>query len=346
MLYPLTAGGVALDWRLPSALVEPALRAFAAHRPVAMLYLRHLDASGDTVAKAELDQQQAWQGSGRFERPLTGVLQAELGLEGRRDGAWLLLARSNRLATVPRAAMIPSASAGNALAARSGQESVLEPEMPAQPAAPPALASPAAALAVLPPEPAAASSPLLSRFPDPSLVTEATGPLAHGRVFPIPVGAGLMAGGRQPISNELAQRMMPTAAGRLGLAPLASRWQTAPESPRIGEGPAALAHERLGSEVGMDLRAPNRQDSTQPAPSLVSGSGPIKPYPTLEGASIRGQLHVFGGAPPGSLLDLGGHPYRVGPGGRFAFTVDLDDPKLLALLLSLLPGLPVAERDS
>jgi hypothetical protein len=44
-------------------------------------------------------------------------------------------------------------------------------------------------------------------------------------------------------------------------------------------------------------------------------------------------------------LNLGGHQYRVGPGGRFSFTVALDDPALLESLLARLPDLPVAERD-
>jgi hypothetical protein len=40
-----------------------------------------------------------------------------------------------------------------------------------------------------------------------------------------------------------------------------------------------------------------------------------------------------------------GHQFRVGPGGRFSFTVALDDPALLQSLLARLPGLPVVERD-
>lgn len=72
----------------------------------------------------------------------------------------------------------------------------------------------------------------------------------------------------------------------------------------------------------------------------------MTPYPTEEGAVVQGELHVFGRAAPGSLLDLGGHPFRVGPGGRFSFHVALDDPDLLTALLERLPRLPVVERDS
>lgn len=71
----------------------------------------------------------------------------------------------------------------------------------------------------------------------------------------------------------------------------------------------------------------------------------MAPYPSGADALIQGELHVFGRAAPGSLLDLGGHPYRVGPGGRFSFRVALDEPELLAALLARLPTLPVAERE-
>jgi hypothetical protein len=79
--------------------------------------------------------------------------------------------------------------------------------------------------------------------------------------------------------------------------------------------------------------------------SVRGGSGPLAPYPAQGGVSIRGELRIFGSARPGSLLDLGGHPFRVGPGGRFSFSVDVDDPELLAALLSRLQRIPVAERD-
>ena len=95
----------------------------------------------------------------------------------------------------------------------------------------------------------------------------------------------------------------------------------------------------------MDQAPPNRQDGIAPGPGVGRGSGPIAPYPSAAEAEIQGELHVFGRAAPGSLLDLGGHPFLVGSGGRFSFRVALDDPELLAALLARLPRLPVAERD-
>ncbi|MBK5941799.1 hypothetical protein [Halochromatium roseum] len=104
--------------------------------------------------------------------------------------------------------------------------------------------------------------------------------------------------------------------------------------------------ERNLVQVLLDQEPPNRQDVTPSATRVARGSGPLDPYPSREGVAIRGELHVFGNAAPGSLLDLGGHPFRVGPGGRFSFRVALDDDDLLAALLARLPRLPVDERET
>jgi hypothetical protein len=43
-------------------------------------------------------------------------------------------------------------------------------------------------------------------------------------------------------------------------------------------------------------------------------------------------------------LDLGGHAYRIGRGGRFSFRLPINDPDLILTLLSALPELPVTPR--
>jgi hypothetical protein len=87
-------------------------------------------------------------------------------------------------------------------------------------------------------------------------------------------------------------------------------------------------------------------ESARQAPASVArGSGPIvPPRPDLP-ASISAELVVHGTAPAGAVLDLGGHDYRVGPGGRFSLRVPVRDPELVAAVLATVSELPVAPRD-
>ncbi|MFP4280212.1 MAG: hypothetical protein ACLFQI_09475 [Halochromatium sp.] len=221
VLYPLTGGGVALDWRLDPGLVAQARAAFVGPPPVAKLYLRRVDGASLAAAILPADPAHRPTGQARFEEPVVGSLRAELGLEDPCGSAWLLLARSNRLEAVPDS-----------------------------------------------------------------------------------TGLATKLGARQPEARVAAE------------------------------------------QVRLDPQPPNRQDVAPSESHAARGSGPLSPYPSADEAMIQGELHVFGRAAPGSLLDLGGHPLRVGPGGRFSFRVALDDPELLAALLARLPRLPVAERES
>jgi hypothetical protein len=45
------------------------------------------------------------------------------------------------------------------------------------------------------------------------------------------------------------------------------------------------------------------------------------------------------------MLDLGGHPYRVGPGGRFQLRIPVPEHDRIMALLRQLPRLPVEGRD-
>lgn len=55
------------------------------------------------------------------------------------------------------------------------------------------------------------------------------------------------------------------------------------------------------------------------------------------GPRMEAELRILGEAAPGSLIDLFGHPFRVGPGGRFQLTLRVDDPDLLRRALELQP---------
>ena len=55
------------------------------------------------------------------------------------------------------------------------------------------------------------------------------------------------------------------------------------------------------------------------------------------GLEIDAELRVHGRAPPNTLIDLFGHPFRVGPGGRFLLVLPLADADLLKQALDLHP---------
>jgi hypothetical protein len=59
---------------------------------------------------------------------------------------------------------------------------------------------------------------------------------------------------------------------------------------------------------------------------------------------VGAELWVHGSAAPNTEIELGGHRYRVGAGGRFAFRVPVADQALVAEVLSRLPALPVLSR--
>ena len=375
VLYPLTGGGVALEWQLPSALIEHAVRAFSSPDPVPKLYLHRADDSGSIVAEADLSDHPAGGQSGyaRFEAPIVGPLQAELGLEGRHDGGWLLLGRSNRVDVVPRSDALPDAAAGATPRGLLAQPVSPPIDAPA-PSFPPLDGEPAEREAEPePPSDAGASIPgeivsgpiasvgaravsapgsargvidcpiVPSRFPDRSLTAELPSPLAFGRWFPMvtsvsgdPRAAHLRSGSAlQPEGGPHSP--IPQSA----LSALQHR-AAEPDHRQTGTGSTEYP-DKHGKFAD---RQASRHDDAGPAPSKVRGSGPLAPYPSQDPAVIRGQLRVFGRAAAGTLLNLGGHRFRVGPGGRFSFTIDLDDPALLASLLARLPRLPVAERDS
>ncbi|NEX16447.1 MAG: hypothetical protein C1943_07420 [Halochromatium sp.] len=180
----------------------------------------------------------------------------------------------------------------------------------------------------------------VTRFPDPSLAALAARPELRGSAFPLaPIHSFAQGFAEQDIegasvSTSALSEQRPQAGETLASG-------SSVQAERVSEQPSEAASEQ---EV-LDQPPPKRQDVAPLESRAARGSGPMAPYPSGADALIQGELHVFGRATPGSLLDLGGHPYRVGPGGRFSFRVALDDPELLAALLARLPALPVAERE-
>jgi hypothetical protein len=62
-----------------------------------------------------------------------------------------------------------------------------------------------------------------------------------------------------------------------------------------------------------------------------------QPAPGGRELLIEAELRVNGCAAPGALIDLFGHPYRVGPGGRFQLVIRVDDPELIKRAFELNP---------
>jgi hypothetical protein len=77
-----------------------------------------------------------------------------------------------------------------------------------------------------------------------------------------------------------------------------------------------------------------------PIPPLSYGQEPVRSM----GVQILAELRISGQAAPGTEIDLFGHPYRVGPGGRFQLVVLVDDPELLRRALALHPPPELREK--
>lgn len=80
---------------------------------------------------------------------------------------------------------------------------------------------------------------------------------------------------------------------------------------------------------------PITTDVIQVAPITQLAYG--QPPGGVEGILVEAELRITGQAPPGSLIDLYGYPYRIGAGGRFQLVLRIDDPTLLRRALELHP---------
>lgn len=87
----------------------------------------------------------------------------------------------------------------------------------------------------------------------------------------------------------------------------------------------------------IDSHAPDAAADGQnatPAPSLIPTLIYGKPASAVSEPVIEAELHIHGWAAPNSEIDLFGHRYCVGPGGRFALVLKVDDPDLLEQALT------------
>ncbi len=343
VLYPSTGGGVELRWHLDGTALAHARGAFGDDHdaPSPVLRLRQLGGeeggggASRVIADAPLeDRHMVADGLARCSAgAATGLLQAEIGLSTA-AGGWVLVARSNRLQAIgPVGAPFLRAAGPPAVAAAAELAPSSEPEPRPAPIAPPsAMPQPLKPLGRLIPD-----FPLVQ--PPPSAALEAGSAMSLDSV-----GAAAHAEGAEHISPSASDRF---DRSLVPLGPLISEAASASALAEISLGESDVSAAATPSSVpdqpsGDAHAAPS---AALPADSLpVPGSGPLRRFSVGTASEIGAELLVHGSAAPGMLLDLGGHPYRVGAGGRFAFRIPLHDRELIMRLLASVPSLPVESR--
>ncbi|EGV31634.1 hypothetical protein ThidrDRAFT_1835 [Thiorhodococcus drewsii AZ1] len=103
-----------------------------------------------------------------------------------------------------------------------------------------------------------------------------------------------------------------------------------------GEAESVDDEHRSACDAHGGLEQPSPQTETDHAfqiPRLDYG----KPVSRGTQLLLEAELRIQGWAEPNSEIDLFGHRYLVGPGGRFQFLVKVDDPDLLRRALDLQP---------
>lgn len=113
--------------------------------------------------------------------------------------------------------------------------------------------------------------------------------------------------------------------------------------PLVEAGPARLvtAFVAAGGTAAPSIDG-DAMDRQSAIPTLIYGQ-PVVP---AAGLLIEAELRIQGWAAPNTQIDLFGHAYFVGPGGRFQFVLKVDDPALLRQALALHPPAELlAPRD-
>lgn len=304
VLYTKAMGGLGAHWRLMPDDAKRAGGSFprGGDRPLPVLRLLRLCPTGGAVPVVDVELiGVAREGGGDCTFPVAvdqGRYHAELGLTTA-DGAWLMLARSNELDLVPGAGI------------DLGRLDAVRPPMPGP------------SVARTPPPSAATDIPA---DPEPALALSPPGHLT--RDFPLAIPPAAVALGTDLPVPDLG---LPTDGFLAGLP-----------GPEYRQGPMQGRPVRLrvsGALVGPPIQPP----ATFPINTETVRLAPIsrltygQPPSEVAGILVEAELRITGQAPPGTLIDLFGHPYRIGPGGRFQLVLRVDDPSLLRRALELNP---------
>ncbi|WP_295879326.1 hypothetical protein [uncultured Thiohalocapsa sp.] len=358
VLYQTEDGAVDLRWHIDPADIAHARAGFGNHPAHPVLRLHRVGSHGDDQLMADADlgaDADAEDGHAHYAGGnAVGLLQAEIGLAGD-DGGWLLIARSNGLpaaapvgarflkpgrsptppeATAAAAPAPAGSSDGSSAAASSAAFSEDAAAGDGDEAAPPPLPLAPEFPLVEPPlsarARAASQAPATQPEPEPDAGVGVTEPAAAEARAPHRAAAdnpALRSGSDPSLGRAAPVTQLPgPGAGLPGTL-------RGPEPPPGGVVP------RLTPRPPPQATAPPTAAPAEP----VAGSGPLRPQ--VDGATLAAELVVHGTAPPNTLLDLGGHPYRVGPGGRFVLHIPIGDHQVIMRLLAALPQLPVAPRD-
>ncbi|AUB83263.1 hypothetical protein [Candidatus Thiodictyon syntrophicum] len=370
-------GALCAHWRLTANDLERAGGSFPGEggRPWPVVRLRRVRPGGgaDPVDQAELGAVvRAGAGETRFQVAADhGLYHAELGLTNG-DGGWLMLARSNALDNVSQVGV----DLARLEAAPPRVLTAPVPPSPPPPVTPLPLAAavtaPLVCLTTDDQEPAlrpgsavslTGSFPLVERCapppwaPAPAPATTGAAPW-HGPAPSVALDAAPGAVQGESAGLQLMLGLLPLAPElTLPLAPIpAARHQDGWTPPTSAPGPRQPALEgrplRLPAP-GEPAEGPDLPAAAPPGALDLGPAGPAQPAPvfmapgwslTYEQAPLRrtgleleAQLRITGQAAPGTLVDLFGHPFRVGPGGRFQLVVRVDDPSLLRMALFLNP---------
>ncbi|QVL49575.1 MAG: hypothetical protein KFB96_03450 [Thiocapsa sp.] len=314
MLASAGDGGLCVFWHLSGDDLIPVAAGFARDgpKPVPVLRLRRLHAGEPTLVQEVTLQLRGPSGHGEQvfsvdARPAR--YDAELGLSDA-AGGWVMLARSNVLDHGARVDVRFST------VERIGAPSDRLIEAPA----------PAATRRTDPPKSgSAATSSSTAREPlgARSVVPEQTGIRA---VDVLARRGERLDLGTVRVSDPVPDREprpaaeIPEQLDRSGQSP--NRHPDSAEAP-----PSRDAVSAAQSDVAMPQPAHAAERRSSPSPTAPMRYG--QPTPGAAELLIEAELRVNGCAAPGSLIDLFGHPYRVGPGGRFQLVIRVDDPELI-----------------
>lgn len=115
--------------------------------------------------------------------------------------------------------------------------------------------------------------------------------------------------------------------------PAGTQWDSDAEAADSGAVPADQAGAR--SEATTDTEHPGSTgvSVTSQIPVLTYADAGTR----VAGVVIEAELRLHGWSAPNTLIDLFGHRYRVGPGGRFQLSLKVDDPELIRRALERHP---------
>jgi hypothetical protein len=329
VLLDVDPGHLHAFWTLAPGDLAQARAAFPAGggEPQPVVSLRRLHDSGEAEVVTSIPLAGAARGDARFALVNDGATyQAEVGLRNA-GGGWVLVARSNQ-ARLPR-------PVGIDIPAWDG----VEPEAPAQIESPAeSQVAPSGQVAAVPePSPNTASGLGL----DPAALPPAGTRPARWVVAVAAAGLPAEVAGSATVPTDEAWVDWAPVIGPQGLAD-----QAAPP-PGLGRSidpaPAPLWPTDASSE-SESVSWAQAPDLANPAPSqaddlIQSGPqppGPISSFALGEGPEapvIDAEVLVRVRARPGTLVDLFGHPLRVGPSGETTLRAPVTDLALVAPLL-------------